>query len=755
METLQKTNNEIVKSIDDTEIIQYKIFKCKKNNRVFYLDNIVSYEENENFIRFYFLDSSILEIEKENVEIFSEYKEKDLTNKVLIYFSRELENVYKILEFKDVDMVKVIFNDKKTKTISSVYYSLEDKVLEHKLVIQKQRNDVFKIKENIIDIIYPDKNNGKYLITYKNNKKIEYESDELIVNNLEEIIFKEERFLYFQDNQISNVKKVYRNDKYIRIIKNDNTTNTYKESDIIIKKQESTNRRIEYLTNVAILKTENVNSKEDEKIVDSLIKLNGRVNALNASLLYKYLNNSEMQQEDLKYKLLAFPFNIQSKKIVDSSFNNEVTLSRNTETINQETILNIIYNSLYNDESVLIVSSDVKKQKEIYKKMQDEGFNFLICNFLTPDDQRDFFNSKNVVTTYDQKLIEDFKLKFKRDFSEYNLNDQDFIEKEKLDNKFISCFERFKESSIRLDDLYNDAKFDEIIKKQKENYENKEKLEKLKAYIDKRVLSKIAYYNFNNKENFDYYIKKVKKDFKGKTSLNLVKFKQLINQDKFYKYITPDYLYTYKDQILVALEYEKIRNQIKLNKEDIKILEGDTDSVLVNKTIKMSRALLDYHIYKKMILANQEQDKYKFFNKLKLEKEQDEFDSKDPIKKENGYKLVGFQQSKEIFDKFIKKFPVIFTTPLNLDNCLNNEYIFDNIIIYEDLEIDILESVIMFARAKKATVIFVNKEDNVNKVLDAKIDKLFRVSNAPLFYDGRKSLEESADLNWKVKAIID
>lgn len=230
-------------------------------------------------------------------------------------------------------------------------------------------------------------NNYNSLYNISNSKIIVY--DESI-----EISFQE---VYYKNALCMNIDKIllFNNKIYKLFYKNGFNfiarKNDIKINDIINNKKGKTDI-IAYYRSVIL---ENIKNDEDRFMFNQFDSIN---NIDCDSVLYYYLN-----QKILKYKnnlempvICPFGTNLSQLKALKMAFENKISIIEGPPgTGKTQTILNIISNAVIRNKSVAIVSNNNSAIKNIYDKLEKNGYSFICAMLGNKNNVDNFFENFN------------------------------------------------------------------------------------------------------------------------------------------------------------------------------------------------------------------------------------------------------------------------------------------------------------------------------------------------------------------------
>lgn len=523
--------------------------------------------------------------------------------------------------------------------------------------------------------------NGTVIIEFnKNEKQYKYSRNNFKYFDNPEIISIEGLEKTLADGDIFNVKKILKFGSYCKIIFLNNISHIISASKINLCEKSNciSEDRFNYfkeISKIVSVKTEDgtaLLTKEYEKV--NFVEKD--------TALYQYLNPqnncinlSTDKKEDM---LLIFPFgsNKSQYKAVENAMMNQISVIEGPPgTGKTQTILNIIANIVSGGKTVAVVSNNNAATANVYEKLQDNGLG-AICAVLGRKENKDDFiaNQSGICPQFGEELIN--KAKFSNKILELN---------KKLNKIF---------------DLQNKKAIDKgllnEIKMEHEYYRKYETLDenfKIRSFIslNPRQIMKLKV----QLEDSEINNKKLDLGFKLKAVILFG-----IGNFKFYKLPISKIIENYNEIYFLLKEYN-LSQEINSIVQKLKFL-NDKDTLEQLKTLSQA--------YLKSNLSS----KYK----------------------EKGYYRTIFNSSDLYIqpEKFMREYPVVFSTTYSIKECLKSEFKYDYIIMDEASQVDLITGTLALSCAKNAIIVGDRKQlpnvvstDNRKKVEEISVK--YKIAN--------------------------
>ena len=516
------------------------------------------------------------------------------------------------------------------------------------LVLDKNNKD---ITANVINYT------ASFIVAKFDNKIYQYKTTNLKIIVSSEIL--DNCIITTPNLTLSNVLKAIKFNNFIKVFFKNGKNKIYEESELIIKDNILNNYGISnvfsYFKEMASnLKINEVNPElsEENDDFEFLSKIYEKINFISEdSVVNEYIygiKNINISSKNYK-KIYPFSFNLSQKKAVKNAFSHKISIIEGPPgTGKTQTILNIISNAIINNKTIAVLSNNNSATDNVYEKLEDKELGSL-CAKLGKKKNIDKFliEQKNI-----KKYPDNWNLK-DEEVSEIMLNlatmndDIEWYLKEK--NKLALLKQELDELSVE----------EKYFKEKNKNLTlnsiflpnfNSLKLHNFLMFLNKQK---------NNKE---YFSKKVQ-------LLSYIKFK-FFNKE------------IYKNKIEVILDslellyYRKRISELRftINEEELKFKNLNLEEIFrqyTNKSMKILKNIV-----------------YKNYNNKKI------------------YNVKSIKNTIEL----IKDYPVVLSTTYSFLNSIDDNFMFDYIIIDESSQADLISTFPVFTRAKNIVIVGDSKQ---------------------------------------------
>lgn len=519
-----------------------------------------------------------------------------------------------------------------------------------KKVDEKDYKDV---TESVINISTA---NNTYFIRYKSNQKPYPTSmKNVIYYTNPEILLPSNNIIKYEGKCINGIKEIYQFKDYFRIIFINGSNHLFHVSKInIIRVQNIEKTNVyKYLCDISKIITPPGDNEDGLKI--SIEKGLSHISQLKQdSFLYHMLfENIEHKKSNPTYdNIYPFRANLSQRNAIQNAIDNRVSIIEGPPgTGKTSTILNLMANLIVKNKSVAMISSKNDAVINVIEKFEEAGLDFLIATCGREEVKKDFFLKKHLKSN---EILE------KLGCSDYNYKAG--LTKIILYNQLQADDEQQSLLKQRLRDI--EIEYNVFIKEN--NITDIIVPKRIKKIAKSNPLYSIGIIDYaleNNKSHF-YIFRKLH---------CWLKKEEYDNLKDITKYL---YLYYYQNEIkFINKKINKINE--KLTKTNYHSLRDEINSIYV----KQFKAAL----YKR----------YKFVN-------------------DYNYSCYGldenFNDFKDNYYNFIKRFPIIASTTFSLRTSKPNDYLYDYLIMDEASQADILSTLIAFAMAKNVVIIGDSKQ---------------------------------------------
>lgn len=381
------------------------------------------------------------------------------------------------------------------------------------------------------------------------------------------------------------------------------------------------------------------------------------------SVLYSYLNKFPLNKIDVDLENLIFPFayNNSQKDAIKTVLSKNIGIIEGPPgTGKTQTILNIIVNLAIMQNKTIAI---VSNNNEAIKNIFDKMFKLGYSFFLAN------LGSKSKRENFFENLSNENANVF-----ENNINIESLIEENnKLNKKMDYYLEKLKEKAII------EKKIDDYLLEQK--------------YFEDTIKSE-------NLDDINFDI-----ELNSNKILNIIFSLQFL-EDKLVL-LKPFYMFLISHKYkLNKISKNSGKYMLRLQKEFyiVKIKDYEEKLKSINKELEQSNL---EEIKKKQKEISMEIFHHRLYEKFK-----------------NVRKDFTFDNYLNIFDDFVKRFPVVLSTTHSLKKSIPENFLFDYLIIDESSQVDLVTGALVLSACKNA--IIVGDEKQLPQIIDFKIkDNLF------------------------------
>lgn len=413
---------------------------------------------------------------------------------------------------------------------------------------------------------------------------------------------------------------------------------------------ESELKTFEYFKQIA--KITGIKTDDDKSLLANEYE---KINSIKPqSVLFHYLNTNAKIKFYRNAKPLLFPFglNLSQFQALENALTHQVSIIEGPPgTGKTQTILNIIANLLYRNQSIAVVSNNNTAIQNVLEKLEEYGLDYL-CAMLGNKDNKDNFiaNQQDKISKFNQihKLNKAHFIQDKKDFTH-------------IEREIVECNENLQEFFNLQNSIAQTKAFLTQLELEFAHF---------KKEIDDLILPKLR--NLAKLESNDILYLKMQMQQSAKIGFFL-KLKLVL------WYGVGDFDF-YKNQITTILSafeylfYESKRANLKRQlKQDCALFENLKQKDLLNKLKKLSTQILKAHLHKK----------YAKFENV-------EFSLKDLYMKTN---------------QFVEQYPIVFSTTHSIVGSLNESFCFDYLICDEASQVDLTSAILALSMAKNVVIV--------------------------------------------------
>lgn len=399
------------------------------------------------------------------------------------------------------------------------------------------------------------------------------------------------------------------------------------------------------------------------------------------SVAHAYITgNTEAHNNFTEIPIFPFGINPSQRKAVNASLNSQISLIQGPPgTGKTQTILNIISNLVMQGKRIAIVAGNNSAVANVYEKLNEEGFGFIVANLGNSKRQEAFFESDCLLSDISEwELTFDSRLK---NTSEFQLTSGQIAQLLGDKNRLAIIKEEY--ARLNLEVMHFKKHFDISSIEMK-------KLSIFKHWNSSDLLSFMAEFaHYSQLPTFSLLVK-----IKWIYKYRIYKFSDLkeLRNDTF-KRIMVEYYQTKSEELL---------DEIKELEESLQ--NAEFDSLLEQLKAASSVLFKDY-------LAKTYQ----------------------PLKDITFTK----RSYKKDFESFLKRFPVVLSTTDSIINNKEKGTLFDYIIIDEASQVNLLTGFLTMACTKNIIVVGDLKQlpHITSKTLDRSIDENFNIPPAYSYFD--------------------
>jgi len=377
-----------------------------------------------------------------------------------------------------------------------------------------------------------------------------------------------------------------------------------------------------------------------------------------------------------------FPFGINSsqRKAVNASLNNQISLIQGPPgTGKTQTILNIISNLVMQGKRIAIVAGNNSAVANVYEKLNEEGFGFIVANLGNSKRQEAFFESDYLLPDISEwELTFDSRLK---NTSEFQLTSDQITQLLGDKNRLAIIKEEY--ARLNLEAMHFKKHFDISSIEMK-------KLSIFKHWNSSDLLSFMAEFSHYSQLPTFSLLVKLKWIYKYRI-YKFSDFKELSNDT--FKRIMAEYYQTKSEELL---------DEVKELEESLQ--NAEFDSLL--EQLKAASSVL----FKDYLAKTYQPLKDITFTKCSYKKD---------------------------FKSFLKRFPVVLSTTDSIVNNKEKGTLFDYIIVDEASQVNLLTGFLTMACTKNIIVVGDLKQlpHITSKTLDRSIDVNFNIPPAYSYFD--------------------
>lgn len=525
-----------------------------------------------------------------------------------------------------------------------------------------------KDKTSEIATIRRDVVQRKIEVVYLTGTKVyPYNQNRVKILENPKIIELKGRVAYIDNLPVYEPKIILDFGEKIRIIQDNGSTHTIKPERFSLVDNGATNQNAQqmlaYLRDIAQY---TVDKPEEEAFLKQEMEQLTFVHP--ESVLSHYLLRWPVKTRtpDMDGVIFPFPFNLSQKAALENAVTNSISVVEGPPgTGKTQTILNILANLIaVQGKSVAVVSNNNEAVKNVIEKMGKQGYGFLTALLGKKDNQDAFF--ANMPTTK--------------------------IDGWDNEGEKGALFQHVKNLNIQLNELLTkDRKRAQLRQELRAWQLEQEHFEEYFSRQDIEEISKLPLFWKTPDRIISFLAETSLAKEKNRTNKLFYKLKLL------FKYGVFDYksLEMHEASILLSLQKEFYRQQIKMLGQEISTIEGQLQNASFDKLLK-----------------EHQQYSEKLFRKCLYQSHS--------VQPEPDFTKKNF---KIRFDDFIKAYPIILSTTHSLRRSIPQNYLLDYVIIDEASQVDLITGVLAFSCCRNVIIVGDIKQlpQITNKAIEAKL----------------------------------
>lgn len=505
---------------------------------------------------------------------------------------------------------------------------------------------IIKNEDKTENVIRYENNKNCIDIKYKNSEKIYSYSkrDFQIYGNPTEICIKNQKIILNQ-GYVYNVIKILKFESICKLFFENGTSIVVSEYSLRLAKnnepQTLSINKFDYYKEIS--KVVSVRTEEGKSLLTDEYE---RINFISSNTaLYKYLNpQTGISKTNANLNNIIFPFGVNKSQFqaVKNAMSSQISIIEGPPgTGKTQTILNIIANIVKNGQTVAVVSNNNAAIDNVYEKLKKYHLDYLCAKLGKRENKGEFINNQ----TGKYPIFED------------KLENEYYIQNEILElNQSITKIFDIQNNIAKLREELNEIKLEhQYFNKHNDNNINIPKIRNIKKITSRIIMKLKVEYEELQEMNLWFRIKS--------------QFLHGIGKKDFYKRKKEDIINCYNRLFFIVKEME-LENTIKNNNRQLEDLGNNKLNILIDDSIKILNEYLRKRYSQKI--------------------ERKIYDMKD---------LYNNSQ------QFNEDYPIVFSTTYSIKRCLNENYMFDYIIMDESSQVDLITGVLALSVAKNAVIV--------------------------------------------------
>lgn len=461
--------------------------------------------------------------------------------------------------------------------------------------------------------------------------------------------------IYHRKELLQQVLQLIQFEKYIKVIFNRNKSNLYDSADISIENNALESANVQDTLNYwkSIAKHTHIDG-EDKTSEPFLSRMYAGLQFISHnSVLGKYMQAHPVEEHILEKEDTIFPFrfNPSQKKALNHALKYNISIIEGPPgTGKTQTILNILANlTLMQGKKVAVVSGNNAAVKNVYDKMQQYGYSFLVANLGNRENQTHFFEELPV---YDVSSWQS------------TIDENTLLEQIHQSNQQIEQLMEYNNNKAKLEQTLSAYLLEQEHFERYYEQQNINDLQKLSFFREtpERIISFIADYaiaTHHGKENG--WLNKAKLVFK----YGFINFKTLQLQ-----------------QVDAVIEFQRKYYELKIEslQKEKKAIEEKL------KEAKFEELLEEHHLRSNLLFKHKIYEKY-------------------ASREACGLDVKTYKKTSGNYKEFLEHFPIILSTTHSLRNSMPPGFLFDYVIMDESSQVDLVTGALALSCCENVIIV--------------------------------------------------
>lgn len=482
--------------------------------------------------------------------------------------------------------------------------------------------------------------------------------------------------IYHRKELLQQVLQLIQFEKYIKVIFNREKSNLYDSKDISIENNALESENVQNTLNYwrSIAKHTHIDG-EDKTSEPFLSKMYASLQFISHdSVLGKYMQAHPVEEHILEkeYTIFPFRFNPSQKKALNHALKHNISIIEGPPgTGKTQTILNILANlTLMQGKKVAVVSGNNAAVKNVYDKMQQYGYSFLVANLGNRENQAHFFKELPV---YDVSLWKS------------TIDENILLEQIHQSNQQIEQLMEYNNNRAKLEQTLSAYILEQEHFERYYEQQNINDIQKLSFFREtpERIISFIA----------DYAI-----------ATNLGKENGWLNKAKLvFKYGFINFKTLQLQQVDAVIELQRKYYELKI--ESLQKEKNIIEEKL--REAKFEDLLEEHHIRSNVLFKHKIYEKY-------------------GRREACGLDVKTYKKTSKSYKEFLDHFPIVLSTTHSLRNSMPPGFLFDYVIMDESSQVDLVTGALALSCCKNVIVVGDTKQlpQVVNEKIKENIEQL-------------------------------